>query len=274
MISNKTILIGISVAAIAILAFQFFSQEDPTLPRIEASPDTTLSQLPDFSTFKDVKEKKEAFFTTLYPIIEEENKQIIKVRNAIINLQALPFESLEPKQLAWIEKVRDYYKVDNESVSQDTFTDLLKRVDVIPPSLALTQAAIESGWGSSRFSRQGNNLFGQWCFTKGCGMVPSARDDDKAHEVAEFGSVNKSVRAYLKNLNTHSAYQTLRDKRAAIRNDSKKLTGISLAQTLTEYSEEREKYIAKVSRFINQNKLQRFTQQFEQSLVAEATIVR
>jgi Bax protein len=112
-------------------------------------------------------------------------------------------------------------------------------------------------------------LFGQWCFSKGCGMVPSSRDSGKSHEVAKFDSVNHAVRAYIKNLNTNSAYQKLRDIRADIRSKNAEITGIALAQTLTEYSEEREKYITKVTKFINQNKLQRFTQQFNESLVAD-----
>jgi Bax protein len=262
-------IIGVLGLIIAIIVYQFIGQEDLSLPRIEAKPVKTLSQLPDFAKIADVKQKKEAFFTTLYPLIEEENKHVLKIRNAIKAIQEIPFTDLQPNQLTWISDTAKYYRVDNEELSDNTLELLLQRVDIIPPSLALTQAAIESGWGSSRFSKTGNNLFGQWCFSKGCGMVPSARDTGKSHEVAKFDSVNAAVRAYIKNLNTNSAYQKLREKRTSIRAQNGEVTGIALAQTLTEYSEEREKYITKVTKFINQNKLQRFTQQFNESLVAD-----
>lgn len=267
--TKKVSIIGALVLVVSLLAYQFIGQEDPSLPRIEAKSRKTLSKLPDFAKIVDVKQKKEAFFTTLYPLIEEENKHVLKIRNAIVALQEIPFIELKPQQLTWISDTAKYYRVESEVVNENTLDLLLKRVDTIPPSLALTQAAIESGWGSSRFSNKGNNLFGQWCFSKGCGMVPSSRDSGKTHEVAKFDSVNHAVRAYIKNLNTNSAYQKLRDKRASIRAQNGEITGIALAQTLTEYSEEREKYITKVTKFINQNKLQRFTQQFNESLVAD-----
>lgn len=266
MLKTNRLAIGVLVMTlVGIVGCQPKENEELAMPSIEAKSVTTLKGLPDFSKFVEVKEKKEAFFTTLYPIIEEENQHIVKIRSALIALNELPFETLEADHLAYIGKLAKYYRVD-ETLNNKTIPTLLERVDIIPPSLALTQAAIESGWGSSRFSRKGNNLFGQWCFSKGCGMVPSARDSDKAHEVAKFSSVNAAVRAYLKNLNTNSAYKKLRDKRAKIRNQDGDLTGIALAQTLTEYSEEREKYITKLTKFINQNKLQRFTKQFHDSL--------
>jgi Bax protein len=267
--TKKLSIIGALVLVVALLAYQFIGQEDPSLPRIEAKSEKPLGKLPDFAKIADVKQKKEAFFTTLYPLIEEENKHVLKIRSTIVSLQEILFVDLESKHLDWINETAEYYRVENEVVNENTLDLLLERVDIIPPSLALTQAAIESGWGSSRFSKKGNNLFGQWCFSKGCGMVPSSRDSGKSHEVAKFDSVNHAVRAYIKNLNTNSAYQKLRDIRADIRSKNAEITGIALAQTLTEYSEEREKYITKVTKFINQNKLQLFTQQFNESLVAD-----
>jgi Bax protein len=237
---------------------------------LETKPQQRMKILPDFSKILDVQEKKETFFTTLYPIIQEENKHVLKLRDNISTLKSVPLESLTEKQKTWLLKVSTYYKLDIEVIDKSAFNKLLKRVDYVPPSLALTQAAIESGWGTSRFSKLGNNIFGQWCFSKGCGIVPSSRDAGKGHEVSTFATVNKSVRSYIRNLNTHPSYTELRTKRALLREKNEPFTGVALAKTLTKYSEEGAHYVEKVSKFINQNKLQRFTKEFERSLVVTA----
>lgn len=237
------------------------------LPKAEVKAKTRLNKLPDFTVYTDVKEKKSAFFETLYPIIEEENRHVLRLRKVIQTLKGAP-ELTEP-QTEWLSTIATHYKVDETLPTDEMFTMLLRKVDFVPPSLALTQAAIESGWGSSRFARKGNNLFGQWCFTKGCGIVPSSRDSGKGHEVAKFSTVNAAVRAYIKNLNTNAAYQELRTKRASLRKSDSPVSGIALASTLTRYSEEGTEYVQKVTRFIQQNNLQRFNEQFSQaSLIA------
>ncbi|BFT32216.1 glucosaminidase domain-containing protein [Alteromonas sp. D210916BOD_24] len=235
------------------------------LPVIDNRPANTLHSLPDLSHILDVKEKKEAFFSTLYPIIEEENKHLLSQRQTLLTLRQQPF--LSRIEQRWLSKAITYYDVDPELPLQEKFTRLLRRVDYIPPSLVLTQAAIESGWGSARFSKKGNNLFGQWCFSKGCGMVPSGRETGKQHEVARFATVNASVRSYLKNLNTHFAYADLRTLRANLREANHPVTGLALASTLLRYSEEGPLYVKKVSDFIQYNELTRFNSQFDKSLL-------
>ncbi|MBA6390018.1 glucosaminidase domain-containing protein [Colwellia sp. BRX10-3] len=236
------------------------------LPKAQAKTPGSLKRLPDFSKIIDVKEKKEAFFSTLYPIIQAENNHVLQLRKLINMLKNVPVAKLSKKQQTWLLNISKSYKLESDVIDNNTFDELLKRVDYVPPSLALTQAAIESGWGSSRFSKQGNNLFGQWCFSAGCGMVPSSRDSDKGHEVAKFDTVNMSVRSYILNLNTHDSYTELRENRALLRAKEASFTGVTLAKTLTEYSEEGQHYVAKVTEFIHQNKLQRFTTEFESSL--------
>lgn len=243
-----------------------FLKPNTELPNIVAKAENRLAKLPDFTQYTDVKEKKEAFFTTLYPIIEYENQHILEIREAILSLQEIAVPMLTAEQRQWLEDVAKHYKVTALPTDDDFIEKLLMRVDYLPPSLALTQAAIESGWGSSRFSRKGNNLFGQWCFSEGCGMVPSSREDGKGHEVAKFKSVNHSVRAYLQNLNTNSSYISLRKVRAEIRDSNGELTGPELAKSLLKYSEEGPHYVKKVTGFINYNKLQRYTNKFEESL--------
>lgn len=233
------------------------------LPKVHAQTTTGMKKLPDFSKISDVKQKKEAFFLALYPIIQVENNHVLQLRKLINMLKDIPIKKLSAKQQAWLLSISKSYKLENEYIDSSTFEELLKRVDYVPPSLALTQAAIESGWGTSRFARQGNNLFGQWCFSAGCGMVPSSRESGKGHEVAKFDTVNLAVRSYILNLNSHESYTALRENRAQLRNKEASFTGIALAKALTEYSEEGKHYVVKLTNFIHQNKLQRFTIAFE-----------
>jgi Bax protein len=135
---------------------------------------------------------------------------------------------------------------------------LLVNVDVLPPSLVLSQAANESAWGTSRFAKLGNNYFGQWCFEHGCGLVPKKRDSDKAHEVAAFNSPKESLESYMQNLNSHPAYQPLRNIRAQLRREKQAVTGMALAAGLTSYSERGQEYIAELRAMIKFNKLSKY----------------
>ena len=138
---------------------------------------------------------------------------------------------------------------------QDLIDELLVRVDIIPVSLALAQAANESAWGTSRFAREGNNIFGQWCFDEGCGLVPGQRADDASHEVRSFSSVEASVRAYFRNLNTNPTYEYLRELRAQMRMKGKPLDSRALAQGLLRYSERGHVYISELYDIIRVNDL-------------------
>ena len=265
-IKLHTPIIFLSGLFAAALVHDFIVTDNFAILISKAQPQESMKTLPDFSKITDVNEKKETFFATLYPIIQAENNHVLQLRQLIKTLQNVPVTKLSEKQKTWLRKVSKNYKLDHEIIDSNTFDELLKRVDYVPPSLALTQAAIESGWGSSRFAKQGNNLFGQWCFSAGCGMVPSSRDSDKAHEVAKFESINNSVRSYILNLNSHDSYAELRKKRALLREKSASFKGVTLATTLSEYSEEGEHYVEKVTEFIQQNKLQRFTAEFESTM--------
>tara|TARA_Y100001947_G_scaffold157280_1_gene167287 strand:- start:16839 stop:17681 length:843 start_codon:yes stop_codon:yes gene_type:complete len=269
-LSSSAIMAAVLITLLILGVHFWLSNEYGGLPDIEATAEEPVDALPDFTTYTDVKEKKEAFFDTLYPIIQEENAHVLQVREALISLKEA--ESLSDTDQHWLADLAQYYKVVDEEDEPVTVDDalldsLLLRIDYIPPSLALTQAAIESGWGSSRFSRQGNNLFGHWCFVKGCGIVPGERQDGRVHEVAKFDTINHAVRAYIRNLNTHYAYDEFRDLRAKLRESGSSITGKALATSLSQYSEEGTHYIEKVSKFIDHNKLQRYTKQFEKSLM-------
>lgn len=216
--------------------------------------------LPDFTQYSVVSEKKQAFFDFIYPIVHYENEKILRDRNRLQTLSSTRYSDLSDDDQIWIQSLVKKYRVRLDVNDPVFYKAMLARVDFIPPSLALTQAAIESGWGSSRFSKEANNLFGQWCFTRGCGVVPKKRESNKTHEVAKFPSVNAAVAAYLLNLNTNSSYSDLRSRRAQLRERNRQVTGVELAKTLLKYSEEGSLYVSKVTKFINQNNLFNFKQ--------------
>ena len=217
--------------------------------------------LPDFSGYSDVTQKKTAFFDYMVPLISAGNQLIIEQR-ADLEEMAADVDQLSFFQQRNLLQLADRYAVDIEGMdtvegagNQQTIDMLLLRVAPLPPSLVLAQAAIESAWGTSRFARQGNNLFGQWCYQKGCGLVPLRRSADSKHEVAKFDSVAAAVEAYLHNLNTHRAYKDLRVLRAELSTAESSANGHQLAQTLLYYSELRQVYVDEVQAVIRINKL-------------------
>ncbi len=134
---------------------------------------------------------------------------------------------------------------------------LLKRIDIIPPSLTLAQAANESGWGMSRFAQHANNIFGEWTFTPGTGLVPKGRPEGETYEVRRFKTLYDSIRSYLRNLNTHSAYRSMRTKRLRMRENGLPLTGYSLAGEMKFYSTRRDAYVAEIRQMIRGNHLEK-----------------
>ena len=217
--------------------------------------------LPDFSGYSDVKQKKTAFFDYMLPLVAAGNQSIAEQRSELYEMATAP-EQLSFFQQRNLLQMADRYRLDLGDVDTDALDNqqiinqLLLRVAQLPPSLVLAQAAIESAWGTSRFALQGNNLFGQWCYEKGCGIVPLRRSAESRHEVAKFDSVAAAIKAYLHNLNTHSAYQDLRVLRAELSSSESAATGHQLAQTLLYYSELRQVYVDEVQAVIRINKLE------------------
>lgn len=234
---------------------------DNALPPIKPSiSDVRSSSLPNFSQFKNVKEKKQRFFDYLSPLIAVENAHLLSIRQVLETL-ILKRENtnLNKAERSWLKKLAVHYKENPEKADVQLLQQLLIKVDIIPSSLVLAQAAIESGWGTSRFAKVGNNLFGQWCFKKGCGIVPSQRAQKKVHEVAKFANVASSIRAYMKNLNSFPSYGIFRELRAKHRYDGDiPLSGLKLASGLLKYSEQGADYIVKVRSVISSNKLAQY----------------
>ena len=201
---------------------------------------------PDFAAMMDVKQKKKAFFDYMNDFVQKENNKILKEREIV---KTVALGSQELKRLC------EKYSKNCDAIDEAKRNALLSRVDIVPPSLALAQSANESAWGTSRFALKGYNYFGQWCYKKGCGIVPARRNAGSSHEVRKFSSGQESVRAYLFNLNTGRAYADLRANRAADRKIGKNPSSLSMSEGLINYSERREHYIKELKSMINYNKL-------------------
>ncbi|MCK4842018.1 MAG: glucosaminidase domain-containing protein [Methylococcales bacterium] len=226
------------------------------------------TEIPDFAAMKDVKQKKHAFFEYMFPLIEKANKDILIIRAKI---KALPTkEVLTADDNNFLQEVAKKYSVKTEKNStKQVINALLQRIDYIPPALALAQSANESAWGTSRFATKANNFFGQWCFKKGCGIVPSRRDKGSKHEVRKFSSTQGSVHSYVHNINTGRAYASLRKVRSGLRNKNKMLTGHDLAHGLTKYSSRGTEYVKEIRSMIRTNKLKNYDNKFWESSVSK-----
>ena len=252
------------VIVACIVGFFRLEHPRPDMPAIKPQ-DSLLAgheALPDFTAYQDVNEKKSAFFDFMLPLIKRENTRIAVLREQLQALSA-DLDHLNSDQRQWLADLCNYYDLevgdpDEMKPEEWPIKQLLRRVDQVPPSLAMAQAANESAWGTSRFAEQGNNLYGQWCFKKGCGLIPTGRDDGADHEVARFDSPLHSVQRYIHNLNTHAAYRLFRKWRAEQRQQNQSLEGAAAAETLTRYSTRGEAYVEELQAMIRKNELQQY----------------
>ena len=259
----------ILICCVALSAgFLFLPQEQPEpLPdfgvlKLPAGllvlPQEQPEPLPDFGVL-NTPERKAQFFGYLSPMIAAVNEQARADRAFLLEIS----QSVElSRRLAWfqlrgIETLADRYEVPhNELDLSAVLRELENRVGAVPESLVLIQAAKESGWGTSRFAVEGNNLFGQRCYSEDCGIVPLKRDAGASFGVAKFDSVAESVASYALNLNTHSQYSEFRDLRQELRARDEPLTGLALADGLLGYSERGQDYVDEVRSMIRQNGLE------------------
>ena len=152
----------------------------------------------------------------------------------------------------WLKRRFKEYKIDDQDLSK-----LKMRMDIIPVSIAIAQAANESGWGTSRFALEGNALFGQWTWSKK-GISPKNKDPNKTHKILQFQILKASVRAYKNNLNTHNAYKEFREVRAQLRQEDKQIVGLDLTKYLKNYASIGEKYVRILEDIIEKNSLTDF----------------
>ncbi|MBE0616311.1 MAG: glucosaminidase domain-containing protein [Proteobacteria bacterium] len=213
-----------------------------------------------------VAERKRLFVRSVLPHVLRTNRRIAAERKGLQKAlhRVKDGRELSEVETAWVLAVAARYGK-GDRTREELRTDparvlrsLLVRADVVPVSLALAQAAIESGWGSSRFSLEGNALFGQWVFSRDRGMVPAGRAPGAAYGVARFETIGHAVEAYVRNLNTLSAYRDFRERRAALRSQGKALDSLDLAAGLLRYSERREEYVEEVRSVIRGNHMFRY----------------
>jgi len=218
--------------------------------------DIPKQPLPDFNAITDVNAKKQAFFAYLRPYVRQENQRLLLLREQLLDIAEKKQKNvrLSIEEYAFLYSLYDEFRLDVAETNPDTLEDLLLRVDVIPESLVLMQAANESAWGTSRFAVEGYNFFGQWCFREGCGMVPLNRPEDQFHEVARFESPALAIRSYFYNLNTFHTYEPLRQIRAELRAENRPLHAEHIAHGLIAYSERGSEYIAEITAMIRFNR--------------------
>jgi Bax protein len=224
-------------------------------------PALFLASLPgDLSAVQPVTERKNLFIRIALPLILNRNAVVYEQRRRLQRLDGLATAALSSVDRDWLVRLAQLYRVlpPGDGVSQLTMTaraQLLNRVDVVPVSLALAQAATESGWGTSRFAKQGNALFGQWTWDESAGLVPTDREEGGAHAVRAFPQLAGSVRAYVSNLNISQHYASFRSTRAALRRAGPldQEWGQILAGQLGAYSVEGADYIEKIRSIIRVN---------------------
>ena len=210
-----------------------------------------ISLLPgDLKLIEQTQERKELFIKIVLPLILEENSNILQERKKLFKIINKNLNTNAERK--WLINKFKEYKINNSDISE-----LKLRMDIIPVSIAIAQAAKESGWGTSRFAVEGNALYGQWTWNNN-GLEPLEKDSESNHKVMQFNILRASVRAYKNNLNTHNSYKEFREARANLRNQKKKIQGVELTKYLHKYAETGKKYTKVIKLIIEQNSLSDF----------------
>ena len=210
-----------------------------------------LTELPkELKNIQSVKKRKDLFIKIVLPLILEENTRIKLDRKKLFRILNKSNNSSIDKK--WLDIKFRQYGIKNKDIAS-----LKIRMDEIPVSLAIAQAAKETGWGTSRFAQKGNALFGQWTWS-GNGIKPAGADSDSTHKVASFKVLKASVKAYQRNINTHSSYKKFRKERAIQRDNYGKLNSLELVKYLDKYAETGIEYTKTLSKIIKQNSLTDF----------------
>ena len=210
-----------------------------------------LSKLPkDLKRIKSTQKKKDTFIKIVMPLILDENSKILEDRKKLFKI--LGKQSNSRGEKVWLKRRFKDYRIEKEDIAE-----LKLRMDIIPTSLAIAQAAKESGWGTSRFALEGNAMFGQWTWGKN-GIEPKDKKINQDHKILKFPMLRSSVRAYMANLNTHRGYKEFREARAELRRKNKTMSGLELVNYLYNYAQTGSEYVKTLKKIIKQNELTDF----------------
>ena len=233
---------------------QLFKETDYNLKDVRKTKlvkPVRLSLLPnEMKMIESTEKRKNLFIQIILPLIIEENNRIKLNRKKLFSILNKNHNSNDEKK--WLNEKFKQYGVLNKDLST-----LKVRMDTVPVSLAIAQAAKETGWGTSRFALEGNALFGQWTWS-GEGIKPADADHNATHKIMKFKILKSSIRAYQRNLNTHSGYKEFRMARAALRDNRRNLDGLILATYLNRYAETGTEYVKIIKQIIKQNNLTDF----------------
>jgi Bax protein len=251
------------LVALALVALTFavtkFAPTHDSIADFSATPEP-IAVFPDFASISDIDEKKQQFFDFLQDYVRYENSLVSDLRLRLLSYAEIVGDGvpLSGRERQWVIDLAVIYGVEAQTTNdQGLVKELLLSVDVIPASLVLAQAANESAWGTSRFALEGNNIFGQWCFVEGCGIIPKRRIEGATHEVKSFASIEAAIEGYFLNINSHNLYVDFREERARLRRLGLSLNSIELAEGLENYSQRGANYIDEVQTLIYQNNLRR-----------------
>ena len=249
---NEVVLPNLNLKTETVL--NLFKDVDYTLSNVRAEKlvkPIYFTQFPrDLESIQSTKLKKETFIQIVLPLVVAENERILEDREKLKLLNDKKYTTDLEKQ--WLRQKLLEYKV-----KKGDLKELLVRIDIIPTSIALAQAAKESGWGTSRFALEGNAIYGQWTWS-GQGIAPLERDSNKNHKILKFPILRASVKAYKNNLNTHKSYKAFRDKRFQLRDKNRKIRGLDLTETLKNYAQTGSEYTKILNQIITQNRLTDF----------------
>jgi len=216
----------------------------------------------EYYEIKDNEKAKIYFFEYIYNLTKNENNKILQERNFVknmlnSNLLNINFKSNEFKKLLEIKKRYRVKKLFD-------LNSYMMKIDVVPPAMSLAQAAVESGWGKSRFIKIANNIFGHWTYNPKIGIVPEQRDEGAKHFIRVFKTLQDSISAYMLNLNRNPAYKSFQKERYKIRLENKQPRGIQLSQTMINYSGIGKEYLSILKTVIKKNKLEDYDKKFYQ----------
>ena len=236
---------------ITLKMFEKFKYDLKSIRLGQAVKPVYLSKLPkDLKKIKSTQTKKDTFIKIVMPLILDENDKILEDRKKLFKILGKQSNSMGER--VWLKRRFKDYQIEKEDIAE-----LKLRMDIIPTSIAIAQAAKESGWGTSRFALEGNAMYGQWTWGQD-GIEPSQKDNSKDHKILKFPMLQSSVKAYMKNLNTHRGYKEFRNNRSVLRKENKNISGLALVDYLYNYAQTGSEYVKILKKIITQNDLTDF----------------